>query len=110
MSCLTLDDVFPLHPDVVVPVGAGLLVVEAQGVEQLVLDGAVVEASAAGQRHSLSAALATHGRVAAVDAQTHSGVQNSWDCKGKCWPTVEGLNCWRMRMSCELTAGVLPVP
>lgn len=46
-------DVLPQDPDVVVPVGAALFVVEAEGVEQLVLDGAVVEAALTVQRQSL---------------------------------------------------------
>ena len=38
----------------VVTVAAGLLVVEAQSVEQLVLDGVVVQAAGTAQRHGLS--------------------------------------------------------
>jgi len=47
---------------VVVPVGAGLLVVEAQGVEQLVLHGAVVQAALAGQGQNLLSPTTTNGR------------------------------------------------
>lgn len=46
-------DVLPQDPDVLVPVGATLFVVEAEGVEQLVLDGAVVEAALTVQRQRL---------------------------------------------------------
>ncbi|KAG7221785.1 hypothetical protein INR49_028859, partial [Caranx melampygus] len=49
-----------VHLDVAVPVRASLLVVEAEGMEQLVLDSAVIEASLTAQRDSLSAALTTH--------------------------------------------------
>lgn len=63
---LTIDDVFPVHLDVVVPVGAGLFMVEAEGVEQLMLDGAVVQAALTAQRHSLTTASTTHIGVAAV--------------------------------------------
>lgn len=55
---LTRLDVLPQDSDVLVSVGAALLVVEAEGVEQLVLDGAVVEAALAvqGQRLGVTAA------------------------------------------------------
>lgn len=53
--------------DVVVSVRAGLFVVESQSVEQLVLDGAVVKAPAAGQRHHLLTASTSDKRVAAAD-------------------------------------------
>lgn len=46
-------DVMPKDLDVLVPVRAALFVVEAQGVEQLVLDGAVVEAALTVQRQCL---------------------------------------------------------
>lgn len=68
-TCLTIDDVIPVDLDVAVSVRAGLLVVEAQGVEQLVLDGAVVQTALTIQRHRLTSALTTHVRVAA--AETH---------------------------------------
>lgn len=54
--------------DVVVSIRAGLLVVESQGVEQLVLDGAVVKASPLGQRHHLlTATTANVGVTAGLD-------------------------------------------
>lgn len=63
-----MNDVIPDHLDVVVPVGARLFVVEAQGVQELVLHGAVVEAPLAAQRHRLTATLAAHvGPAAAQD-------------------------------------------
>lgn len=49
-----------------VPVGATLLMVEAEGVEQLVLDGVVVEAALAVQRHGLGRTTAADVRVAAA--------------------------------------------
>lgn len=56
-------DVLPQDADVSVPVGATLFVVEAEGVEQLVLDRAVVQAALAVQGQGLGVALATHVRV-----------------------------------------------
>lgn len=47
---LTWLDVLPHDADVTVPVGATLFVVEAEGVEQLMLDGAVVNAALTIQR------------------------------------------------------------
>lgn len=66
----TINNVFPVHPDVVVPVGAGLFMVEAKGVEQLMLDSVVVQTTLATQRHSLTTiTLTTHPGVAAVHTQ-----------------------------------------
>lgn len=56
-------DVLPQDADVAVPVRATLFMVEAEGVEQLVLDGAMVQASLTVQRQGLGVALATHVRV-----------------------------------------------
>ena len=56
----TGNDVLPDHTDVVVTVVAGLLVVEAQSVEQLVLDGVVVQAAGTAQRHGLSVTSTTN--------------------------------------------------
>lgn len=50
--------------DVVVTVAAGLLMVKAQGVKELMLDGAVVQAALTGQRHSLSITPTANIRVA----------------------------------------------
>lgn len=62
-------DVLPQHADVIVPVGATLFVVEAEGVEELVLDGAVVQAALTVQGQSLGVTLATHVGVAAAHRQ-----------------------------------------
>ena len=59
-SVRTGQDVLPEDADVVVPVRAALLVVEAQGVQQLVLDGVVVQAALTVQRHQLRVANPTH--------------------------------------------------
>lgn len=59
-------DVLPQHADVIVPVGATLFVVEAEGVEELVLDGAVVQAALTVQGQGLGVTLATHVGVAAA--------------------------------------------
>lgn len=61
---LTWLDVLPQDADVSVPVGATLFVVEAEGVEQLMLDGAVVQAALTIQRQGLGVTPATHVRVA----------------------------------------------
>lgn len=60
---LTWLDVLPQDADVSVPVGATLFVVEAEGVEQLMLDGAVVQAALTIQRQGLGVTPATHVRV-----------------------------------------------
>lgn len=57
----TVDDVLPEDGDVVVPVAAGVLVVESQHVQQLVLDDAVADAAEALQRHHLLIPNAAHG-------------------------------------------------
>lgn len=67
---LTLNDVVPDHLDVVVPVRARLFVVEAQGVQELVLHGAVVDAPLAAQRHRLTTTLTAHIGPAAARGQT----------------------------------------
>lgn len=61
---LTWLDVLVQDADVTVPVGATLLVVEAEGVEQLMLDGAVVQAALPVQRQGLGITPATHVGVA----------------------------------------------
>lgn len=60
---LTWLDVLPQDADVSVPVGATLFVVEAEGVQQLMLDGAVVQAALTIQRQGLGVTPATHVRV-----------------------------------------------
>lgn len=62
-------DVLPQDTDVLVPVGAALLVVEAEGVEQLVLDGVVVEAALTVQRQSLGVTTAANVGVTAASVQ-----------------------------------------
>lgn len=62
-------DVLPQDADVIVPVGATLFMVEAEGVEQLVLDGAVVQAALAVQGQALGITPATHVRVTAAHRQ-----------------------------------------
>lgn len=70
---LTINDVFPVHFDVVIPVGASLLVVEAEGMEQLVLDSAMVQTALSAQGHRLTAALTTHVGVAATMQERTAG-------------------------------------
>ena len=62
----TTDDVPQQDIDVLVPVRATLLVVEAQCVEQLVLDRSIINAAPAAQRHCLGISLATHEGVASA--------------------------------------------
>lgn len=57
----TIDDVVPEDGDVVVPVAAGVFVVEAQSVQHLVLDDAVADAAKLLQRHHLLLPDAAHG-------------------------------------------------
>ncbi len=64
---LTFDDVLQQDPDVLVPVGATLFMVEAQSVEQLMLDRSIVNAALTTQRHGLGVALATHAGVASAE-------------------------------------------
>lgn len=63
---LTRLDVLQQHLNVVVPVRAGLLVVEAQGVQKLMLNSAVVQAATASQRQLLSITTTTNEGVAAA--------------------------------------------
>lgn len=57
----TIDDVVPEDGDVVVPVAAGVFVVESQCVQHLVLDDAVADAAELLQRHHLLLPNAAHG-------------------------------------------------
>lgn len=52
-SFITRLNVLQQDFDVVVPVRAGLFMVESQSMEQLMLHGAMVKTSTAGQRHHL---------------------------------------------------------
>lgn len=63
----TFDDVLEQNLDVLVPVGATVLVVEAEDVKQLVLYCPKEDATLAAQRHRLNAALSAHvGGASAV--------------------------------------------
>lgn len=59
---LTGDDVLQEDTNVVVPVGPGLLMVESQSMQQLMLDNLVENTPTAAQRHHLGAATATDKR------------------------------------------------
>lgn len=61
----TIDYVLPEDGDVVVPVAAGVFVVESQSVQQLVLDDAVTDAAKTLQRHRLLLPNAAHRGEAA---------------------------------------------
>lgn len=88
---LTISDVFPDHPDVVVPVRAGLFVVEPEGMQQLVLHCAVVETTLTVQRHDLTTTLTAHVRPAAARQKQNSFytsktliISARWDPDSKC--------------------------
>lgn len=66
----TCYDVLDQNVDVTVPVGAAVLVVEAEDVEQLVLHRPHVDAALTAEGHGLDAAQSAHEGVAAA---THSG-------------------------------------
>lgn len=72
MICLTIDNVLPDDADVFVTVIAGLLVVEAQSVEQLMLDCIVVQAARTAQRHGLSVSTATNVGVASRSGRSRT--------------------------------------
>lgn len=57
----TINDVFPEDFDEVVPVAAGVFVVESQRMQHLVLDDAVLDAAEPLQRHHLLLPDAAHG-------------------------------------------------
>lgn len=69
-SSITRLNVVQQDFDVVVPVRAGLFMVESQSMEQLMLDGAMVKASPTGQRHHLLTTTTANERVAAGQDQT----------------------------------------
>lgn len=74
-------DILQQDSDVVVSVRAGLFMVESQSVEQLMLDGAVVQASLAGQRHHLLPTTTADVRPASGQdhrsLEEHRGMRNT---------------------------------
>lgn len=84
---MTLSDVVPDHLDVIVPVRAGLFVVEPESVQELVLHGAVVDATLTAQRHRLTATLTAHIGPTAARGQIHTLImslkQNTGSNKGR---------------------------
>lgn len=62
----TYHDVLNQNLDVAVPVGAAVLVLEAEDVEQLVLHCALIDAALTAERHHLDAAQSAHEGVAAA--------------------------------------------
>lgn len=69
----TINYVLPVDVDVVVTVTAGLLMVKAQGMEELMLDGVVVQAALTGQRHSLGITLTANIGVASGEKSRAEG-------------------------------------
>lgn len=76
----TIDDVVPEDIDVVIPVAAGVFVVESQRVQHLVLDDAMLDAAVPLQRHHLLFANAAHGRETA-DEGNRDG--RRWSTNGR---------------------------
>lgn len=68
-SSITRLNVLQQDFDMVVPVRAGLFMVESQSVEQLMLDGAIIKASLTGQRHHLLTTTTANVGVAAGQDQ-----------------------------------------
>lgn len=64
-EAVTLSDVVPVDPDVLVAVAAGVFVVEAQRVQQFVLDDAVLHAAEPLQRQHLFTSRRTQYRSTA---------------------------------------------
>lgn len=73
---LTWLDVLVQDADVTIPVGATLFVVEAEGVEQLMLDGAVVQAALLVQRQGLGVTQTAHVWVTPACRQKKSITDN----------------------------------
>lgn len=86
----TIDDVVPQDADVFVPVAAGVLVVEPQSVQHLVLDDAVADAAEPLQRHRLLFSNAAHGRETA-DEENRDGRQGSYDDRRRVTGTGSAL-------------------
>lgn len=61
---VTFGDVLPVDADVLVPVAPGVLVIEAQRVQQLVLDDATVHTAIGRQRDQLPSTVPPHSRPA----------------------------------------------
>lgn len=78
----TCHDILNQNLDVVVPVGAAVLVVEAEDVEQLVLHCPHFDTALTAEGHHLDAAQSAHEGVAAA---THSGIRNK--------PRTSPLSC-----------------
>ncbi|MEQ2242596.1 hypothetical protein ILYODFUR_037483 [Ilyodon furcidens] len=78
---LTRLDVLPKDSDVLIPVRAALLMVEAKGVEQLMLDSAVVYATGSIQRQSLHITSAANVGVTAMFLQEKYGNLYRFLCK-----------------------------
>ena len=84
---LTRLDVLQQHPDVLVAVRAGLLMVEAQGVQQLVLYSVVVQAALTTQGHRLGVTGATHEGIAPTIREAVGGRPGLFE--GKCWENID---------------------
>lgn len=81
-EAVTLNDVVPVDPDVSVAVAAGVFVVEAQRVQQFVLDDAVFHAAEPLQRQHLFASRraqygsTANGKEQGIISGQHSAVDN----------------------------------
>lgn len=71
---LTCWDIFPVDPDVLVPVAPGVLMVEAERVEELMLNDPVIETTIDRQRDHLLPPVSADSRPApAVQEKTETG-------------------------------------
>lgn len=103
MKRLTILDVVPHDGDPVVPVVAGLLMVEAQGVIDLVLDGAVAVQAPLRVVDALFASPHTHRTVAAIVVADPGKTKSSLDSpsllivycvRGKGFNQNYCMSCW----------------
>lgn len=62
----TSRNVLPVDPDVLVPVAPGMFMVEAQSVEQLVLNGSMIQTTIDRQRHHLRTPVSANGGPAST--------------------------------------------
>lgn len=79
-EAVTLSDVVPVDPDVLVAVAAGVFVVEAQHVQQFMLDDAMLHAAEPLQRQHLFTSRRTQYRRTAngKEQEIISGQPSAW--------------------------------
>lgn len=87
---LTSRDIFPVDPDELVPVTPGMLMVEAERVEELVLNDPVIETAVHGQRDHLLPPVSANGRPAPERTQKCWLVLNVTE-RNRCSTSVPAL-------------------